>query len=128
MNASKTVRMVITEEGTEDPKIQKAIEGGHRVVTPVQAWEVLKSASHQADGNLFEDGSSARMAAQVGSGKRRRQNSAEDSGTWLTCWWPRELTEREYHREFLAPHKHQGGAWREPGGAGPAADHGHSPR
>lgn len=111
VNVTKTVRLVIAEEGSDDPKVQRAVENGHRVLTPAQAWDVLKEASHQAAGNLFADGGSARIAEQV-SAERNRQ--AEVHGDWLTTWRPRELTEREYHEQFVAPYEKRDQAARQP--------------
>lgn len=112
VNVTKTVRLVIAEGGSEDPKVQGALESGHRVLTPAQAWDVLKEASHRADRNLFEDGGSARIAGQVSAEQRQHQRT-EDHRNWLTTWRPRELTEKEYHREFMAPHEQRDRAARD---------------
>ncbi|MES0837905.1 PolC-type DNA polymerase III [Nocardiopsis tropica] len=101
VNVSKTVRLVIAEEEA-DPKVQQALQAGHQVVTPAQAWEVLKAASYRADRSLFEDGESAQVAARMNA--EREERAAEGQQPWQACWRPRELTEREYHREFVAPH------------------------
>ncbi|GHC83935.1 hypothetical protein GCM10007079_25450 [Nocardiopsis terrae] len=111
VNVTKTVRLVIVEEGADDPKVQRALESGHQVVTPAQAWEVLKAASHRADGNLFEDRDSTGVAARLSAEQRQRQQT-EDQRLWLETWRPRELTEREYHEQFVAPYAHRDRAAR----------------
>lgn len=111
VNVTKTVRLVIAEAGETDPKVGRALESGHRVLTPAQAWDVLKAASHRADGNLFEDGGSAEAAARF-SAEQRQHQQVEDQWAWLETWRPRELTERGYHEQFVAPYEHRDKAAR----------------
>lgn len=107
VNVTKTVRLVIAEEGSGDPKVEKLIAAGHQVVSPAQAWDVLKAASHRADANLFEDGDSARVAARL-QGERNGHAQAVEQGAWQEHWRSRQLSEQEYHREFVAPHVDRG--------------------
>ncbi len=102
-NVTKTVRLVVAEEGTADPKVERARQGGHRLVTPAQAWDILRAASDRSDAGLFADGDSARVASQVNA--RRQEEQEEDSRAWQEYWRPRELTDQEYHREFVAPYE-----------------------
>ncbi|WP_017582286.1 3'-5' exonuclease [Nocardiopsis valliformis] len=96
---TKTVRLVIAEPGTSDPKIDRAQQEGHRVVTPAQAWDVLRAASDRREAGLFADSGSAQAAAQM----RPDSGEQEEKRPWQSFWRPRELGAGEYHQRFVAP-------------------------
>lgn len=101
VNVTKTVRLVIAEEGMDGPKAERARQGGHRLVTPGEAWDILHEASNRSDAGLFSDGGSAQVAARVNA--QTAEEAEEESRGWQAYWRPRELTDQEYHREFVAP-------------------------
>jgi DNA polymerase-3 subunit epsilon len=107
VNVTKTVRLVIAEAGADDPKVERAREAGHEVVTPGEAWDVLKEAVERARTGLFDDGTGAVVAARTRAEQERaeRERQAGRGLSWQERWRPRELTDREYHAEFVAPHE-----------------------
>ncbi|QUX24900.1 MULTISPECIES: PolC-type DNA polymerase III [Nocardiopsis] len=105
VNVTKTVRLVIAEEGETDPKVRRAIEGGHRVATPEQAREVLREAVSQAESRLFGE------REPVEDDDR---GAGENDRSWRASWRPRELGPGDYHREFVAPYADRDRAERRP--------------
>ena len=99
VNVTKTVRLVIAEPGTDDPKIDRARTAGIRVAAPAEAWDLFKAAIEKAERGLFDDGTGAAVAAGLGT---ERENEP-----WQSFWRPRELSDAEYHARFIAPHEHR---------------------
>lgn len=102
VNVTKTVRLVIAEPGTDDAKIRKAHEARIRVVTPAEAWDLLKAGIDRAENGLFDDGSGVMVAAQL----RAEQQEERESESWQAFWRSRELSDRQYHEQFVAPYEH----------------------
>ncbi|MCP3013122.1 3'-5' exonuclease [Nocardiopsis dassonvillei] len=99
VNVTKTVRLVIVEPGADDAKVRKARETGIRVATPAEAWDLLKAAVDKAERGLFDDGTGVMVAAQL----RAEQREEADRKPWQAFWRPRELSDRQYHEQFVAP-------------------------
>ncbi|NYH50421.1 DNA polymerase-3 subunit epsilon [Nocardiopsis arvandica] len=99
VNVTKTVRLVIAEAGSTDPRARQAREAGFRVVTPAEAWDLLKAAADKAEHGLFDDGTGAMVAAQL----RAEQQEERDRSPWQAFWRSRELTDRQYREQFVAP-------------------------
>ncbi|HJE57485.1 MAG TPA: 3'-5' exonuclease [Nocardiopsis listeri] len=99
VNVTKTTRLVIAEAGETDPKVERALQNGHRVLPPAQAWDALRAASDRREAGLFADGGSA----QIASGAGARPTESEEQAPWQSFWRPEELGEGEYHRRFVAP-------------------------
>ncbi|WP_017571622.1 exonuclease domain-containing protein [Nocardiopsis halotolerans] len=99
VNVTKTVRLVIAEPAADDVKVHRAREADIRVVTPAEAWDLLKAAVDGAERGLFDDGTGAVVAAQL----RAEHQEERDGRAWQTFWRPRELTDRQYHEQFVAP-------------------------
>ncbi|MFD6095534.1 exonuclease domain-containing protein [Nocardiopsis flavescens] len=100
VNITKTVRLVIAEPGTDDPKIHRARAAGIGVVTPAEAWDLLKAGIEKAERGLFDDGTGAVAAAQA-------DRTDTEGEPWQSFWRPRELSDAEYHARFVAPHEHR---------------------
>ncbi|MFL1379532.1 MULTISPECIES: 3'-5' exonuclease [unclassified Nocardiopsis] len=105
VNVTKTVRLVITEEGEDDPRARRAVEDGRRVVTSEQAWEVLREAVSRAGSRLFGEQEPVEDDDRGAGGDHR---------SWRASWRPRELGPRDYHREFVAPYADRDRAERQP--------------
>ncbi|MFI6575788.1 exonuclease domain-containing protein [Nocardiopsis sp. NPDC050513] len=71
VNVTKTVRLVIAEDGSTDPKVARARAAGHQVVTPAEAWEVLRAAIERAETGLFDDGRGADVDARTRAEQER---------------------------------------------------------
>ena len=65
VNITKTVRLVIAEPDTCAPEVERAHQEGQRVVTPAEAWDVLRAASGQSEASLFADSGSQEAAARM---------------------------------------------------------------
>ncbi|WP_285731988.1 3'-5' exonuclease [Nocardiopsis sp. ATB16-24] len=104
VNVTKTVRLVIAEPGTDNPKIRKAQESGIRVAAPAEAWDLLKVEIHKREHGLFDDGTGAVVAARV---RAEHQQEEAESEPWQSFWRSRELSDAEYHAQFVAPYEHR---------------------
>jgi hypothetical protein len=91
--------MDIAEPGTDDAKVRRAHEADIRVAPPAEAWELLKAAVDKAERGLFDDGTGVMVAAQL----RAEQQEEADRRPWQAFWRPRELSDRQYHEQFVAP-------------------------
>lgn len=56
---------------------------------------------NRADRGLFDDGAGARVAAQL----RAEQQQEREAEYWQPSWRPQELTDWEYHQQFVAPYE-----------------------
>ncbi|WP_434740284.1 3'-5' exonuclease [Micromonospora sp. SH-82] len=100
VNLTKTVRLVVNDDLPEtDPRIAKALAAGVDVRSPEQARKLLETEVAKPDG-LFADRDGEQVASRISAeqaavaGPRRPE--------WHEFWRPRELTDAEYHAEFVA--------------------------
>lgn len=102
VNVTKTVRLVVADPSEEHPKAAKAREAGIRVEAPQEAERILDAAAAEAQKSLFEDAGDAARAADVRERDERRAELERRTG-WHRTWRPRELSDDEYYRRFVAP-------------------------
>lgn len=101
VNVTKTVRLVIAEPGADDAKTRKAHEMGIRAATPAEAWDLLKAGVDKAESGLFDDGTGVVVAGRL----RAEHQEEREREPWQSFWRSRELTDRQYHQQFVAPYE-----------------------
>ncbi|MER7165305.1 3'-5' exonuclease [Micromonospora sp. NPDC000207] len=100
VNLTKTVRLVVNDDVPEtDPRIAKALALAVDVRSPEQARKLLAAEVDKPNG-LFVDRDGEQIASQISA--ERAAASAPRRPEWHEYWRPRELTDAEYHDQFVA--------------------------
>ncbi|MDA2810647.1 3'-5' exonuclease [Nocardiopsis sp. RSe5-2] len=102
VNITKTVRLVVADPSEEHRTVARAREAGIPVAAPPEAARILDAAAAEARTSLFDDARESARAADVRERDERREEMERRTG-WHRTWRPRELSDDEYYRRFVAP-------------------------
>lgn len=119
-NVTKTVRLVVADEVTEDdPRIVKARDNGIGVVTPDKALRVLQDAIDASGSTLFGNSGGQQVAEQLSAERSAEVQAGPPE--WHQFWRPKELNPWQYHSKFVEPYENRS---NKRGSAKEAADNG----
>ena len=123
VNVTKTVRLVVAADDAGDPRIERALNAGIKVLNPADALRLLEqevAASRNEAGPGTDAGGPREPAERPGDGHARLRRSGPPE--WHVCWRPRELSPAEYRARFIDPYQKSRGPARRVAPARPAPE------
>lgn len=101
VNVTKTVRLVVADSGTDDPRLRKAEAAGIPVLPPEQALRLLEKEVESTRIGLLANSRGQQLAEQLTAEERQERRWPE----WHDSWRPRELSPAEYKEQFIDRYK-----------------------
>lgn len=108
VNVTKTVRLVVAADGSEDdPRVGKATAAGIRVLPPDEALRLLDKEVENARGGLFASPEGQALSERLAAERERQARTGRPE--WHEFWRRRELSSAEYKARFIDRHSDWGG-------------------
>ncbi|WP_068927487.1 exonuclease domain-containing protein [Planobispora rosea] len=112
VNVTKTVRLVVAAGFEGDPRVEKAVAAGIRVLPPDEALRLLEKEVEDARGGLFASPEGQALSEQLAAERERQARVSRPE--WHEFWRRRELSPAEYKVQFVDRYNDwdQGGSGR----------------